>query len=286
MKKLLTWLLVCTFALSLTACRAPQNEGSQAESESQAQIESESQAQIESESKTQSEIKTLDDLKGKTIAVQLGTTGDIYADDIEGATVERFVSAVDTVMALRQGKVDAVVIDDQPAKVFVEQNDDIVLLEEPLTVEEYAICVSKKNPELTAAMNEAIAALRADGTLQNILDYYIGQVEGATPYQSPADADHSKGTLKMATNATFPPYEYMENDQVCGLDPDFARAICDRMGYALEIEHMDFDAVIVSVQSGKSDFGAAGMTKTEDRLKSIDFTDSYVTASQVIIVRK
>ena len=231
------------------------------------------------------QIATKADLDGKRIGVQQGTTGDIYAEDVEGATVERFNKGADAVMALQQGKVDAVVIDDQPAKVFAAQNDDIKILEEPFEVENYAICVAKGS-DLTALMNGAIAELKADGTLQNILDYYIGGVEGAQPYQSPADADHSKGVLIMATNAAFPPYEYWEGDQVVGLDADFARAICDKLGFELKIEDMEFDSIITAVQSGKADFGAAGMTVTEDRLQNIDFTDDYCTATQVIIVKK
>lgn len=231
-------------------------------------------------------IASVDDLNGKTVGVQLGTTGDIYADDIEGATVERFSKGAEAVMALRQGKIDAVIIDDQPAKVFASQNDDIKVLDEPFTVEEYAICVSKDKADLTAAMNGAIKELKADGTLQSILDYYIGGVEGATPYSPPEGATYPNGKLTMATNAAFPPYEYIENGQVCGLDADFARAICDKLGYELTIDDVDFDSIIPAVQSGKADFGAAGMTVTEERLKNIDFTDTYCTASQVVIIKK
>lgn len=233
-----------------------------------------------------SSIQSIDDLNGKRVGVQLGTTGDIYAEDIEDVQLERYNKGIDAVMALRQGKIDAVIIDDQPAKVFVAQNKDIVILDEPFEIENYAICVSKNNPDLTAAMNAAIAELKADGTLSKILDYYIGNTDGSSSYQSPAGADHSKGTLVMGTNAEFPPYEYYDGDNIVGADVDFARAICDRMGYALEIEDMAFDAIIAAVQSGKVDFGAAGMTITEDRLKNIDFTDSYCTATQVIIVKK
>ncbi|MCL2084338.1 MAG: transporter substrate-binding domain-containing protein [Oscillospiraceae bacterium] len=232
-------------------------------------------------------VESIDDLYGKRIGVQLGTTGDIYASDEFGEDyMERFNKGIDAVMALRQGKVAAVIIDDQPAKVFASQNSDIKILEDPFENEDYAICVSKDRPELTAAMNAAIAELKADGTLQGILDYYIGDVEAASPYASPAGADHSKGALTMGTNAEFPPYEYHEAGRIVGVDVDLARAICDRMGYALEIEDMAFDSIIVAVQTGKVDFGAAGMTVTEDRLKNIDFTDSYCTATQVIIVKK
>lgn len=231
------------------------------------------------------EINTVADLDGKTIGVQQGTTGDIYAEDVEGATVERFNKGADAVMALQQGKVDCVIIDDQPAKVYVEQNDDIRILEEPFEVEDYAICVAKGS-NLTAQMNAAISELKNNGTLQALMDYYIEGKEGAAPYTSPAGVDYSKGTLTMATNAAFPPYEYWEGDQVVGLDADFARAICDILGYELVIEDMEFDSIITAVSSGKADFGAAGMTVTEDRLQNIDFTDSYCTATQVIIVRK
>jgi len=233
-----------------------------------------------------SDIKGVDDLGGKRIGVQLGTTGDIYADDIDDATIERYNKGTEAVMALQQNKIDAVIIDDQVARAFAAQNDDIQVLEEAFTVEEYAICVSKEKPELTAAMNGAIAELKADGTLQAILDYYIGGVEGAAPYESPQGAEYPNGTLVMGTNATFPPYEYWEAEKICGVDADFAKAICDKLGYDLQIDDMEFDSIITAVQSGKADFGAAGMTITEDRLKNIDFTDSYCTASQVIIIKK
>ena len=90
----------------------------------------------------------------------------------------------------------------------------------------------------------------------------------------------------MATNAYFEPYEYYDGDKVVGIDADIAQAICDKLGYELVIEDMEFDSIIAAVQSGKADFGAAGMTVTEDRLKNIDFTDTYTTAKQVIITRK
>ena len=67
---------------------------------------------------------------------------------------------------------------------------------------------------------------------------------------------------------------------------DIAKAICDKLGYELKIEDMEFDAIVNSVKSGKADFGAAGMTVTEDRKKSVDFTDPYTTAEQVVIVKK
>ena len=67
---------------------------------------------------------------------------------------------------------------------------------------------------------------------------------------------------------------------------DIAQAVCDKLGYELKVEDIEFDAIVNSVKSGKADFGAAGMTVTEDRKKSVDFTDPYTTAEQVVIVKK
>ena len=234
-------------------------------------------------------VNSLDDLPGKTIGVQLGTTGDIFASDYEaeGSTIERYNKGADAVQALKQGKIDCVIIDAQPAQAFVEKNEDLTILEEDFAVEDYAICVSKDKPELTSAMNEALAALKAEGVLDQIIANYIGDdTKGTCPYESPADVDYSNGKLIMATNAAFEPYEYYEGQDIVGIDAEIAKAVCDKMGYELQIDDMEFDAIINAVQSGKADFGAAGMTVTEDRLTSIDFTDSYATSTQVVIVRK
>ena len=90
----------------------------------------------------------------------------------------------------------------------------------------------------------------------------------------------------MATNAAFEPYEYMDGEEIVGIDADMAQAICDILGYELQIDDMEFASIINAVQTGKADVGIAGMTVTEDRLKNIDFTDSYTTARQVIIVKE
>ncbi len=120
-----------------------------------------------------SDIATPDDLAGKTVGVQLGTTGDIYADDIEDATVERYNKGFEAVQALIQGKVDAVIIDNEPAKVFVEQNEGIKIIDEAFTYEEYAIAVKKGNTELLNKINDAIKKLQDSGKLQEIVDKYI-----------------------------------------------------------------------------------------------------------------
>ena len=90
----------------------------------------------------------------------------------------------------------------------------------------------------------------------------------------------------MATNAEFPPHEFIENNEIMGIDADMAQAIADKLGMELKIENMEFDSIISAIQGGKADIGVAGMTVTEDRKKNVDFSDTYYTGRQVIIVKE
>lgn len=262
MKKLLSLVLVSAMTLSLAACgsKAPANT-----------------------------VFSVADLPGKTIGVQLGTTGDIYASDYEaeGSTIERYNKGADAIQALKQGKVDCVIIDEQPALAFCEKNSDLTILEEEFALEEYAICISKDNTELTEKVNAALTQLQEEGTLTQIIANYIGdETKGTCPYVSPEGTDRSNGTLIMATNAAFEPYEFYKDQKIVGIDAEMAQAVADKLGMELKIEDMEFDSIINAVTSGKADMGVAGMTITEDRLQSVDFSDPYTTATQVIIVRK
>lgn len=129
--------------------------------------------------KSDSDIAAKADLAGKTIGVQLGTTGDQYVSDpanVEGATVERYSKGFEAVQALTQGKIDAVVIDGEPAKSFVAAADEgsIKILDEPMTEEEYAIAISKDNEALLAQVNEILAQMQENGKMAEITEKYLG----------------------------------------------------------------------------------------------------------------
>ncbi len=115
-----------------------------------------------------------DDLEGKKIGVQQSTTGDIYcADDYGDDAVVRFNKGMDAVLALLQDKVDAVVIDNEPAKVFVSMNEGLKILETEYVIEDYAVAVNKGKPELLEGINAALEELMQSGELQAIIDKYI-----------------------------------------------------------------------------------------------------------------
>ena len=135
-------------------------------------------------------------------------------------------------------------------------------------------CGSSASNETTAAGTTAAAPNEAEEGADSKAD---GQAE---------NNDGAGGVLVMATNAEFPPYEYHDGGEIVGIDVEVAEAIAAKLGMTLEIEDIAFDSIILELQSGKADFGAAGMTVREDRLANVDFSDTYTTASQVIIVKE
>ena len=92
--------------------------------------------------------------------------------------------------------------------------------------------------------------------------------------------------LKVATNVAFPPYEYYEDEKVVGIDVDIVQAICDKLGYEMELSDMEFGSIITAVAAGKVDVGCGASTITEERAKSVNFTTSYSTGIQSIIVKE
>lgn len=125
--------------------------------------------------KEDSPIKAPADLAGKTIAVQSGTTGDTYAtDNIDGATVDRYSKGAEAVMAVLQNKADAVIIDNRPANAYVEKNPGLIILDEPLTVEQYAIAVKKGNTALLNEINRILAEMEENGKMAEIMAKYLG----------------------------------------------------------------------------------------------------------------
>jgi len=103
--------------------------------------------------------------------------------------------------------------------------------------------------------------------------------------QSTENQEAAKETLVMATNAEFPPYEYHEGDAIVGIDAEIAQAIADKLGMELKIEDVAFDSIIPGVQAKKYDMGMAGMTVTDERLESVNFSTSYAKGVQVVIVK-
>ncbi len=143
-------------------------------------------------------------------------------------------------------------------------------------------CGSSNTASTDAAAEETTEDVEAEATKEEAEDAEAAEV--ATDAAEVTTVE--PGVLTMGTNATFPPYEYKDGDDVVGIDAEIAQALADKLGLQLEIVDMDFDSLVASVQSGKIDMSLAGMTVTEERKQNVDFTDSYATGVQVIIVKE
>lgn len=147
----------------------------------------------------------------------------------------------------------------------------------------------KKVSALILALAMCTAMLTACGGNSNTTASTGSAAPAATTSEAGADEGYklaTDGTLTMATNAYFPPYEYYDGQDVIGIDADIAQAIADKLGLKLKIEDMEFDSIITAVSTGKADLGLAGMTVTPDRQKNVDFSDSYATGIQSVIVKE
>ena len=160
-----------------------------------------------------STVASVEDLAGKRIGVQLGTTGDLYTDDLEDVTVTRYNKGLDAVMDLAAGRLDCVIIDLLPARSFVANVEGVEILEldEDLTQEEYAIAVKSDDPALLAAINDTLERIKTDGTLDAILDKYAdmttvdGEEAAAETTEEPAAEATAEASEEQAAEATEEP---------------------------------------------------------------------------------
>ena len=232
------------------------------------------------------EVFSINDLGNKKVGVIEGTTAEIYASDFGGDSakiqIEKFPTLAETVDALLEGKIDAVLTDDAPAKVFADKNPSLRILNEVFKEESYAGVVAKENMGLLDSINIALIQMRAMGVYDSIFDSYIG---GKTKYHVPEDSVTGP-VLRVATNAEFPPFEFRcKKRGVVGIDIEIARYVANYLERPVEIIDMNFDDIIDSVRSGYADLGLAAFSVTEERGQIINFTDNYATSKIVVMVR-
>ena len=228
------------------------------------------------------------------IGVQTGTTGQYFVagdadwgfDGIAGYTANGYNNGGLAVNDMKNGNVDYVIIDEQPAKQLAKQISGVKVIDIALTVEEYAFGVDKAQNELLASVNAILAEIKANGTLDAIVTAYATG-EGIKPFTSAKfDASKADSQLVVATNASFAPFEYKEGDKFAGIDMEIAAYIAEKLGLELVIMDMDFEAVVTSVGKNGVDIAMAGLTVNEERKQSVNFSDSYYNAAQVIVVKE
>ena len=233
------------------------------------------------------------DKNGYSVGVQSGTTGQFYiegSEDLEfdgfsNITLRKFNNAGLAVKDMLNGNLDAVVVDEGPAGELVKANKGVKLIDIRLTDEEYAFGVDKNNDELLNKVNEFITKAMSDGTIEGIMNKYFNEEGEITGIESAAlDNSRADEQLVVATNAAFPPFEYTLGDKFAGIDMEIAAALADYLGMELVIQNMDFESVVTSVGKNGVDIALAGLTVSEKRKLSVNFSESYYEASQMVLV--
>ena len=225
------------------------------------------------------------DLEGKSIGVQAGTTGELYVqDELKSAKCNSFKNVIDASLSLKNGAIDAIIVDELPALEVCKRNDDLKVLDIDLVTDVYAIAVKKGNAELLESINKTIENMKADGRYEALINSFM-PADGNVKIPA-VEKVAGNGTVSMGTNAAFFPFEYTEGSEVVGFDATMAQYIANDYGKNLEIQDMAFDGLIAALQSDSIDFIAAGMTATEERRQNVDFSEPYYESKQVVIVRK
>lgn len=227
------------------------------------------------------------------IGVQSGTTGELY---VKGDADWGFTGYANieckpynngglAVQDMLNGQIDFVIIDEAPAKQLVASKaDQIKVIDIALTEEQYAFAVDKNQSALLAEVNEFLAAIKANGTFEAILNKYFNG-EGEIVGVDSAAYDANKNQLVVATNAAFAPFEYKIGNKFAGIDMEIAALLAEELNMELVIKDMDFDAVVSSVGNNGVDMAMAGLTVNEERAKVVNFADTYYDASQMLIVK-
>lgn len=232
--------------------------------------------------------------KKEPIGVQTGTTGQYFVDGdedwgfdgIKGYESKGYSNGGLAVNDMKNGAIKYVIIDEQPAKQLEKKIEGIKVIDIALTEEEYAFGVDKNQPELRTQINTILNTMKTDGTLDAIVAAYATG-EGIKPVASAEfNADKAATQLVVATNAAFAPFEYKEGDKFAGIDMEIAAYIAGKLNMELVIMDMEFDAVVTSVGKNNVDVAMAGLTVNETRKQSVDFTDSYYNAAQMLVVLK
>ena len=166
--------------------------------------------------------------------------------------------------------------------------EKIKMVDVDLSSEQYAFIVKKGDTELLKTVNDILDAKATE--IQAIMDKYLNATEdqlatfGSNSIKTSATAGANE--LVVATNIDFAPFEYYNGNKIAGIDIEIAQLIADEMGKTLVVEHMDFDAVVTSVQTKEIyDIGMAALTISEDRKQMVNFTKPYFDTTQVVVVK-
>lgn len=223
---------------------------------------------------------------GKTFAVPTGTVADQFVlQRFSNAKIKYFNSAYDCAVAVREGKADAAAYDKPILQNIAAKNDGLIVLDELLVDDKYGFAVQLQNLKLKTVIDQVLAELQSDGTYEDMMKRWFP--EKGVPAPMPViELSGKNGILKFGTAAVTEPMSFMdENKNIVGFDIEFATYIARKLGRQLEIVDMEFGAMLPALSAGKVDMIGAGLSITEERAKSVLFSNSYYPSGIAAIVR-
>lgn len=246
---------------------------------------------------TTAAISDLSDLKGKVLAVQTDTTGQIYAEEHQdefGYEIKVFDDLPGTANAVLAGSADAAINDNGVLYDFAKQNPTTKVVKEFDTGEQYGYNVSKDNPGLIDVVNKTLADAKNDGRYNTIYNKWFGTdapsgTATASPSLggTPSLVDPTK--LTVCTHLAYRPFQFLDSDNttIIGFDVDLVDVIAQELGVEQQIVDIDFGQITSGAvfTAKKCDLGAAAITITEERQQSSLFSDGYFNASQALLVK-
>ena len=230
----------------------------------------------------------LEQLNGARIGVQTGTSFDgMVAEQLPEAQIEYYNTKADLVAALTGQKIDAFVVDEPVAQILMRESDQITCLPDYLDSYDFALVFpqSEAGEALRDEFNAFMARL-PEGALDRLAAKWFGEDEDAKTMPDITALKADKGTLRVATESGYAPFEYVRDGKVVGYDMELAALFCEDCGYGLEIVDMNFDGILPAVQAGKCEFAAAGISVTPERAESVLFSESCFSGGTVAVVMK
>jgi polar amino acid transport system substrate-binding protein len=234
----------------------------------------------------QAGITSLEELKTARFGVVSGTVADqIVLKRFPEASCGYYNSPLDACLAVLKGKEKAAAYDEPILRNIQAQNSGLKILPDMISVDHYGLAVRKDDPELKKAADALIADLRADGRYDGMMNRWFPKKGKPAPMPE-MTWEGKNGVLDFGTSAITEPFSFFDdNRRIVGFDVELASLLAQRLGRELRIHNMDFGGMIPSLLSGKTDVIAACITITEERAKSVLFTEPYYTGGIAAAVK-
>ncbi len=231
--------------------------------------------------------KSLEDLRGKRIGMQVGTVFDVFLkESIPDVQIEYFNTFTDEISALKSHKIDGVATLDIVINQLLLEDDSLAVVDGTIGAVPLGFVYPKndKGKLLADQMSEFLAGMEKRGELEKLREVWDGDDESLKIVPDYSSLPDENGTLTFVTEGTFPPFDYVKDGKIVGYDVDIAVRFCKEYGYGINVIDMNFDALMPAIQSGKCDFGASGIAITEERKEKVYFSEPDYYQDAVVAV--